>query len=175
MNYRETMKQRDIDRFEKYVPDRFDKNGFCITWRAACNQNGYPVFWLHETIHVATRIIYSLHHGVEIPDVDEDGEKVVVSSTCGNKACMHVPHLYLTTREKAVSEAHRNGNYEHCYPAGIKHHCAKLSEGAVRHIRKLYATGKYTQTEIAELYGVSQHTIGYAIRGKTWGHIKEKE
>jgi hypothetical protein len=172
MDYSKAMKQRDIERFEKYVPDAFDKDTDCITWRAAKNQYGYPVFWFDGSIHVATRIIYSLHHGVDIPDVDEDGQKVVVATTCGNRACVHVPHLYLTTREKAVSASHANGNYDHVYPVGIKHREAKLSEGAVRHIRKLYATGKYTQTQLAEMYGVTQHTISYAVRGKSWRHVE---
>ncbi len=171
MNYREIMTREDIERFEQYVSEAFDKNGSCITWGASCNQHGYPVFWLLDTIHVATRIIYSLVHG-EIPDVDEDGEKVVVATTCGNRACMHVPHLYLTTREKAVSASHANGKYDHTRRFGIHHHRTKLSEGAVRHIRKLFAKGEYTQTEIGKLYGVKQHTIAAIINRLTWRHVK---
>lgn len=171
MNYRK-MTTAEIERFEKFVPETFDKDSNCITWKGATNQYGYPVFWLRDTIHVATRIIYSLHHGIEIPDVDEDGQKVVVSSTCENRACMHIPHLYLTTREKSVSASHANGKYDHVYKVGTRHHFAKLSDGAVKHIRKLYAEGKHTQKEIGELYGVRQSTIGRIVRRAIWRHVE---
>jgi hypothetical protein len=166
------MSTADVERFEKFVPNKFDRNSECITWSGAKNQHGYPVFWFDNTIHMATRIIYSLHHGVDIPDVDEDDQKVVVATTCGNRACVHIPHLYLTTREKAVSASHADGNYDHVYPVGIKHQFAKLCDGAVKRIRELYATGKHTQAEIGKLYGVTQSTIGMIVRREIWRHVE---
>jgi hypothetical protein len=49
---------------------------------------------------------------------------------------------------------------------------AKLVEAQVREIRKLYETGEYTQTELAEKYGVSRKGISHIINRTTWAHIE---
>lgn len=48
---------------------------------------------------------------------------------------------------------------------------AKLTENAVREIRKLLAVGM-RQPEIAKMYGVQQHVISRIKTGKRWGHVK---
>lgn len=45
---------------------------------------------------------------------------------------------------------------------------AKLSEAQVDEIRELYATGSFTQKELAERFGVWQNTIGRIVRHETW-------
>jgi len=47
----------------------------------------------------------------------------------------------------------------------------RLARRQVCQIRKLYATGKHTQRELAELFGVSQTTIGEIVRRETWKHV----
>lgn len=48
---------------------------------------------------------------------------------------------------------------------------AKLTEDDVRRIRTLYP--RYSQTAIAEAYGITQAAVGYIIRRKTWKHVKD--
>jgi len=47
---------------------------------------------------------------------------------------------------------------------------AKLTEDEVRQIRKLYATGNYTQTNLSNLFGVSPPQISKIINFKHWKH-----
>lgn len=47
-------------------------------------------------------------------------------------------------------------------------HSTKLSWEKVSRMRKLYFTGRYTEMELAVLFGVNQSTVSLAIQGKNW-------
>lgn len=53
---------------------------------------------------------------------------------------------------------------------GSAHGRARLTEAAVAEARALHADGA-TVEHLAARYGVAPHTLGYAIRGKTWRHV----
>ena len=48
---------------------------------------------------------------------------------------------------------------------------SKLSEGQVREIHKLYATGDFTQDHLSKLYNVAGSAISRIITGVRWKHI----
>jgi len=54
---------------------------------------------------------------------------------------------------------------------GEKHGQSKLTDRKVRQIRKLSTTGKYTQAELAEMFGVMQSAISRIVNHKLWKHI----
>lgn len=54
---------------------------------------------------------------------------------------------------------------------GEQHHSAKLTENDVRAIRKLYATGSYSYTQLAKKYRVDFTNIACIVKNKTWKHI----
>jgi len=56
---------------------------------------------------------------------------------------------------------------------GVLHHNAKLNEVKVAKIRRLYATGRYTQAVLGEKFGVDQTIISDIVRYKIWKDIKE--
>ena len=47
----------------------------------------------------------------------------------------------------------------------------KLTEPQVLEIRKLYASGKWTQTRLAERYSVTQTTVSRIVLRQTWRHV----
>jgi hypothetical protein len=55
---------------------------------------------------------------------------------------------------------------------GEKHGRAKLSEAQVREIRRLYASGEYTQCRLGIEFGVSNVAIRLILRRINWAHIK---
>ena len=64
--------------------------------------------------------------------------------------------------------------YRHGYRAlrGEQVASAKLTARKVRRARKLHQQG-YSHREISRMLGVASHTtVGCAIRGKHWGHLK---
>ena len=48
---------------------------------------------------------------------------------------------------------------------------AKLTEDIVREIRRLYATGEFSQRELGLKFGVSQYTICQIVRRETWQYV----
>jgi hypothetical protein len=91
----------------------------------------------------------------------------VVRHLNDDKLDNRVENLARGTREDNVTDAIRNGRYE----GGLSRWSAKLTEDNVRKIRLLYATGNFTQRELALQFGVSQIVIWAIIRLKTWKHI----
>lgn len=55
---------------------------------------------------------------------------------------------------------------------GEKSNAAKLTESSVLEIRKLYATGKYTQRQLGKMFGVTNVSISSIVLGKTWKHVE---
>lgn len=45
---------------------------------------------------------------------------------------------------------------------------SKISLEDVVAIKDLYASGKYSQTEIGKKYGISHTQVGKIVRGKAW-------
>lgn len=56
---------------------------------------------------------------------------------------------------------------------GVQHHFAKLDPDKVREARRRYKAGGITILALANEYGVEMGTMGYAINGRTWGHVSD--
>lgn len=54
---------------------------------------------------------------------------------------------------------------------GSRSHFAKLNEAIVMEIRQKYATGNYSQTELASEYGLTPTPMSQLLRGITWKHL----
>jgi hypothetical protein len=78
-----------------------------------------------------------------------------------------IENLAWGTHHDNAQDSIRNGTFQH----GVLHWCAKLTEDIVREIRLLYATGNFTQKELALKFGVSQTTLSAIVRRETWKHV----
>lgn len=54
---------------------------------------------------------------------------------------------------------------------GERNGCAKLRAYEVKHVRWLYATGRYSYERLGQMYGVSGAAVSYAIK-YGWRHIR---
>ncbi len=45
---------------------------------------------------------------------------------------------------------------------------ARLSVEQAQEIRRLYKTGEYRQSQLAEMFNITQSTVSQCILGKTW-------
>ena len=127
--------------------------------------NGYiQTFCGGETIFVH-RLVWMYVYG-EIPDGYDINHKN------GDKSDNRIDNLELMTRSQNVVHA-RNvlgriiGVYGRSFP-GSKNGNAKLSWDKIHEIRKMYATGNYTQSDLGKKFGVSQTIIGGIIRNESW-------
>jgi len=78
-----------------------------------------------------------------------------------------IENLAWGTQKDNMADSLHNGTR----PRGITHGMAKLTEDNVREIRRLYATGVFTQQELALRFGVSCRMIRYIIRNENWKHV----
>jgi len=72
------------------------------------------------------------------------------------------------TQQKNIADKRRDGTDNQ----GERNGRAKLTVAAVRKIRTLYHTGRYTQKQLAQLFHVKHVSVHLIVRHKTWKHIK---
>lgn len=148
----------DVHRFWKYV--LVDAPDACWNWDGGAAPDGRGRFYLQGKSFKAPRIALWLHTSRQPGDMS-------VCHSCNNPPCCNPRHLYLGTEGDNARDRLRAGTQIR----GEQHHRAKLTEREVREIRRLYATGKYSQRELAAKFGVSQHPIRMAVQWKTWKHV----
>jgi hypothetical protein len=54
---------------------------------------------------------------------------------------------------------------------GEKCPTAKLTDQDVLKIRRLHASGRYTQIELSEFFGIERSSISRVVSGSRWGHL----
>lgn len=82
----------------------------------------------------------------------------------GDKLNNHVDNLRWATALKNAADMQRHGTVA----MGERNGRAKLAAQDVRDIRAMYAEGRWTQAELADIYDVSQRHISAIVRGQYW-------
>lgn len=90
-----------------------------------------------------------------------------VCHRCDNPPCINPAHLFAGTRKENMEDCARKDRNLF----GERVPWRKLSEDDVRNIRDTYATGRFSQKEVAAAYGVSQSSVSYIVRGKHWARV----
>ena len=174
------------------VPAHRPELGSCWLWVAGTTHNGYGNFslgWNGPQVR-AHRFSWALHFG-HIPD----GSQVL--HACDVRRCVNPAHLWLgtnldnrrdmTQKGRAAkgtasgmythperrTYGSRNGAFTHPerIPRGEGRPQARLTECAVRVMRREYAKGLATRVQLAARHQVSDRTISDALTGRTWSHI----
>jgi hypothetical protein len=148
---------------------KVDRTGSCWEWTAYRQGSGYGWFWVRgqgpQRVSVlAHRMAWELTHG-PIPD------GLCVCHHCDNPPCCNPVHLFLGTDSDNKVDAWNKGRGTRPCKWGEENGYAKLTEAAIREIRRRYAAGGVTQQELADAYGVNQTKISAAILRRTWAHI----
>ena len=147
-----------IQKFFSFV--KKDKNE-CWRWIGAKNDRGYGEFFIGRHGLYAHRVSYTWFKQ-EIP------KSQLVCHICDVKDCVNPDHLFTGTQCDNMQDALKKGVLQ----IGSRHHNSRMTESDVRTIRKMYASGKYFQKEIAKRFGVCTANICSILRRKTWLHVK---
>ncbi len=149
---------------------RIESPDSCWIW-AAFIEDGYGMFWLNGRPQRASRVSWSLHHGVPVPP------SYFVLHHCDNRACVNPRHLFLGTHEDNMLDMKMKGRavcpakeHPELQARGEKAGAAKLTAQAIVEIRKMSQQG-LSQRNIAKQFDVDHKTIGAVLRGKTWRHV----
>ena len=91
----------------------------------------------------------------------------------GDKMNNHIDNLEWVTGKENVQHSFNVLNNRTA--RGERQGHSKLTEDDVIQIRRLYATGEYTQQEIADMYGVRGSNIGAIVRLESWAHVEHPD
>lgn len=80
-------------------------------------------------------------------------------------------NLEWVTRSENNMHSYRMLGRTASVPIGEKQWNSKLTEADVRDIRDLWATGGYTQSQLASQFGVLQTTVSRLVLRQSWKHI----
>jgi HNH endonuclease len=149
-----------IVRVERNFWSKVRKTSTCWVWVACKHSFGYGVFRCKTVLYRAHRISWEWEKG-KIPR-----DKCVLHK-CDNPACVRPSHLFLGTKLENTQDMIRKGR-DVQDPARGEDCARKLTWRRVRSIRRKYATGEFTQAELAQEFGVSQPMVGYIVRHEQW-------
>jgi hypothetical protein len=130
----------------------------CWEWQASIRKrDGYGRFQTGATTQeTAHRFSYALANG-PIP------QGMFVCHRCDNPRCVRPDHLFLGTPDDNMQDKTRKGRQ-----AKGSEISKRLRPEDVLLIRTMYASGNYSQQELADSFGVYQTTISHIIRRSNW-------
>lgn len=89
---------------------------------------------------------------------------MVIRHKCDTPACVNLDHLQIGTQADNVKDMVERKRHIH----GERQHSSKLTQSQVVEIRKLYAQGDLTQSQIANRFNVTQSNVHSIVSRETW-------
>lgn len=117
----------------------------CHEWRSTLHRDGYGKFYMNgETIQG--------HRAAWILLIGEIPENSWVLHKCDNRKCVNPEHLYLGNAKQNAKDRTDRKRYKVTTPFEV-----------IQTIRQEYATGEYSQQQLADKYGVKQSQVSRYI------------
>lgn len=137
--------------------EKVKKTADCWLWRGAKSGSGYGRVEWNTRMHAAHRLVYE-HFVGRIP------KGSIVCHTCDVPLCVNPKHLWAGTAKENMQDAIQKGRFRR----GETHGMSKLKTHEVIAIRKAWNEGIFKQTELAQQYGVTKHTIHLIVHNRVW-------
>lgn len=152
---REARRESYARSFEDRFWKRVKKSSGCWEWQGSTTSAGYGSVAHGGRDYQTHRVAYELHFNTKIPD------NLYVLHECDNRRCVRPDHLRVGTHIDNMADMRSKGRSSK--NRGERNANARLSDIEVEQIRDLYESGDYTQTELAEKFGVGQTHISRLV------------
>lgn len=141
----------------------------CWLWTGPTVGAGYGRISRSGKNCLVHRLVYELCRG-------EVSLGVEVCHDCpagDNPACCNPSHLFLGTHADNMRDSEAKGRNSHPGQKGEEKSQAKLTDDAVRAIRKRFAAGESGRA-LAEEFNVSRPAISEVVNRKKWAHVSDE-
>jgi len=173
------------------------KTADCWLWQGATNKRGYGRCTVNGVNWYSHRLSWMLHYGAipvgmfvlhhcDNPSCVRPDHLFLGTQTDNMKDCVRKRRHAAVTHPECIPTGKRSARRKHpkswsdwVPPAklnpelvrGQKNPAAKLTDDDVRSIRRLYATGEFTQARLAKQFKVGQTAISNILLGRRWAHV----
>jgi len=147
-----------LDEFWSWVDVRSPSE--CWNWKRGRDRAGYGAFSNNGKRHLSHRHSYELC-------VDPIPPGHYVCHKCDNPPCCNQNHLFAGTHADNVADKVRKGRQ--C--RGETRPTASLTDRQASQVRVEYATGMFTQQQVADRFGVDVSVVQRITHGRCWKHI----
>jgi hypothetical protein len=113
---------------------------------------------------------YMVHYLILITFKGPKPKRKICRHLDGNHTNNKPRNLKWGTSQQNSDDRTRHGRHQEC-PKGEKHWKAKTTSREVLLMRALWRSGKHTQREIAEMFGLSKGTVIGIVKYREWKHL----
>lgn len=124
---------------------------------------------LHATNDAGDRSNLYVHRAVAMAFIPNPLNKPHINHKDSNPSNNHVDNLEWCTHAENMQHSAARGRKPGFKGEDNGHH--KYSAELVRLVRRLYASGEYTQMDLKRKFGIPQPTVSVIVRRAQWGHI----
>lgn len=145
-----------VDELSTYILQHAEWKGDCLVWIGARNDAGYGITVIDGKNTRVHRAVLRIENG-EWPDK--------ALHTCDNPPCLLYRHLYSGSLSDNSKDAVSRGRLVPPIRRGMDNHNTVTTDEEVRQIVDMYRTGRYTQWQLADMFGVHQATVWRYLQG----------
>ena len=135
----------------------------CLIWPFGRYHGKYGQLTHEGKKHIASRLMCEIAYGPP----PEPGMDCAHSCGNGHLGCTNPRHLRWATHKENMADRLLHGSDNR----GERHGNAKLTKEAVREMRRIYKSGRATQQQLADRFGIHSSHVSAVVRGAAWSWL----
>ena len=147
---------------DRLFSNRLITSSGCWEWLGSKRDFGYGRMSYKDHVHSTHRLAAHEWLGMDLHD-----SSIKVCHKCDNPPCFNPEHLYLGDQKTNMSDCTEKGRF----PIGESNGYAKMTVELVKKMREMHATGKYSTSDLAPVFGISQTSVSRIVSRRGWKHV----